>query len=131
MNSSWTDAFLFRRWHPIRFNCWTLVCEVYSRVFGEILPTYEGIRASDQDKVSVKMEEQRMGPDWSLSEGKDWDVAALGIGEVVHHVGVLLPGGKEILHVNANTMGMIETISELKKRFKTIKFYTYAGRHHH
>ena len=111
----WTERYLGIPYAEM--NCWALVCHVYEREFGVLLPRYEehySIIEDTPDLARIYAEERRASHAWSKVErGSEviGDVIGLWFTRpgYMTHVGIALGDGRRMLHTRRKTGSVVES----------------------
>jgi cell wall-associated NlpC family hydrolase len=106
---------------PKAFDCWGLIVDIYSKHLIIELPLFPHI---DRNQISDLIEGfDKYSADWDLLK-KPVEFAVVGMGlssKTIGHCGIFLKG--KILHSTRGTGVVCESLGEVKKKFKTVKFY--------
>lgn len=87
---SWVGDLIGREWHATRWNCYTLVQEIWRDHLKRDLPDFHNIDPANASDVAAAMHNESDA--WKLTEdgGEFGDVAAIKQGRYVCHVGLIL-----------------------------------------
>lgn len=110
---TWWSKWIGRPFGAERFNCWTLVCEVYADQLGITLPPYGEISARDLSRVAREMGRGKDDGWLPVERPREFDVALMRSGRggrLVVHVGVMIDGLR-MLHVEEATAAVVVPVA--------------------
>lgn len=116
--------YLFQQWTEEK-NCWWLVRHYYKNQLNIELPLYCVSVPDFRQRVPLILDSLKK--DWQpIPENVINCLVAMGRKSEITHVGICISENK-ILHMLEGHSGKVEDLSTLRKSFKTINFYKYAG----
>jgi len=115
-------------------DCWELVHYIYKNELGIELPLFPGVDWDDTFQVAKTFLKEVVSFKWcEISDPSPWCIVAMSTNSRLHHAGIWLPFEKgSVLHLSGHTEVLVDTLDSLKKKkFSTIKFYTYLNGQNH
>lgn len=138
MSEHWAYQYIGRPWisgarGPDAFDCWGLLWWIKRVHYGQCIPEYPGIDATNLELVTSLVDAGSKDSAWrQLPQPVDGCAVGMSKGRRFHHVGIYAEvDGGMVLHAHDKGKVVAQSISSLRNAgYRRIEFFEYHGAHH-